>query len=79
MPGLGNLPVLGTLFRSANFQHQQTELIIIVTPRLTAPADDITTLPNPLTGSGEPSAIDLILAGLTEVPATLDKKGVRKP
>ena len=27
-PGLGNLPVLGTLFRSTNFQRQQTELII---------------------------------------------------
>jgi pilus assembly protein CpaC len=65
-PGLGNLPVLGSLFRSTNFQRQQTELIIIVTPRMTAPVDDINTLPNPLATSGEPSAIDLILAGLTE-------------
>jgi pilus assembly protein CpaC len=65
-PGLANLPVLGTLFRSTNFQRQQTELIIIVTPKLTAPTDDIKTLPNPLDQSGEPSAIDLILAGMTE-------------
>ena len=79
VPGLGNLPVLGTLFRSANFQHQQTELIIIVTPHLTAPTDDINSLPDPLTGAGEPSAIDLILAGLTEVPAAPGKAGVRKP
>jgi hypothetical protein len=44
-------------------------LIIIVTPRMTAPVDDITTLPNPLASSGEPSAIDLILAGMIESPA----------
>lgn len=67
-PGLGNLPVLGTLFRSTNFQRQQTELVIIVTPKLTAPTDDIKTLPNPLGESGEPSAIDLILAGITVTP-----------
>jgi len=65
-PGLGNLPVLGTLFRSSNFQKQRTELIIIVTPRLTAPTDDINTLPNPLAKSGEATSLDLILAGMTE-------------
>ena len=64
-PGLGNLPVLGALFRSSNYQKQQTELIIIVTPRLTTPVDDINTLPNPLAKSGEPSTIELILAGMT--------------
>jgi pilus assembly protein CpaC len=68
-PGLGNLPVLGTLFRSSNFQKQQTELIIIVTPKMIAPVDDITTLPNPLSSSNEPSAIDLILAGMVDTPA----------
>jgi pilus assembly protein CpaC len=67
-PGLGNLPVLGTLFRSSNFQKQQTELIIIVTPKMTAPTDNIDSLPDPLTKSAEPSAIDLILAGMVESP-----------
>jgi len=68
VPGLGNLPVLGTLFRSASFQRQETELAILVTPRLTTPADNIDSLPNPLADAHEPSAIDLILAGLTEKP-----------
>jgi pilus assembly protein CpaC len=77
-PGLGNLPVLGTLFRSTNYQNQQTELIIIVTPRMTAPVDDINSLPNPLAETGEPSAIDLILAGLTETPGA-PAKPVLKP
>jgi pilus assembly protein CpaC len=68
IPGIGDIPVLGSLFRSANWQHQQTELIII-TPHLTAPADHIESLPNPLLARQEPSSIDLILAGLTDKPA----------
>ncbi len=33
-PILGDIPVLGALFRSPNFQHDQTELVIVVTPHL---------------------------------------------
>ncbi len=36
-PGLGDIPILGTLFRSSNFQRQETELIIIVTPTIVRP------------------------------------------
>ena len=36
-PGLGKLPVLGTLFRSRDFQRNETELVIIVTPYLVKP------------------------------------------
>ena len=68
VPGLADLPVLGALFRSADWQHQQTELVIIVTPHLVAPVDHIDDLPDPLKSADEPTAIDLILAGLTEKP-----------
>ncbi len=37
-PGLGDLPILGSLFRSTEFQKDKTELIFIVTPRLVKPA-----------------------------------------
>ena len=37
LPGLKNLPVLGTLFRSRDFQRNETELVIIVTPYLVKP------------------------------------------
>lgn len=37
LPGLGNIPILGTLFRSRDFLHDQTELVILVTPYLTTP------------------------------------------
>ena len=36
-PGLGNLPILGPLFRSRDFQRNETELVIIVTPYLVKP------------------------------------------
>jgi pilus assembly protein CpaC len=36
-PGLGDLPVLGLLFRSQEYVKGQTELVIFVTPRLVAP------------------------------------------
>jgi pilus assembly protein CpaC len=36
-PGLGDLPILGTLFRSRDFQRNETELVIIITPYLVKP------------------------------------------
>lgn len=36
-PGLGDVPVLGTLFRSTDFQRSESELVIIVTPYLVRP------------------------------------------
>jgi pilus assembly protein CpaC len=39
MPGAGDLPILGNLFRSTNFRKGQTELVIIVTPYLVNPVD----------------------------------------
>lgn len=38
LPGLGNIPILGALFRSNQYQTQQTELVILVTPYLVNPS-----------------------------------------
>jgi pilus assembly protein CpaC len=38
-PKLGDIPVLGALFQSRNFQKQESELVIIVTPHLVKPLD----------------------------------------
>lgn len=38
-PGLGSIPVLGALFRSQQFLSGETELVILVTPRLAKPVD----------------------------------------
>jgi pilus assembly protein CpaC len=37
VPWLGDIPVLGALFRSAEYQRQQSELVIIITPHLVTP------------------------------------------
>jgi len=36
-PGLGSIPILGALFRSQSYQKGETELVILVTPRLARP------------------------------------------
>lgn len=39
-PGLKDLPILGVLFRSRDFQQNQTELVVIVTPYIVNPVNE---------------------------------------
>lgn len=61
-PWLGDVPVLGALFRSARYKRSETELLIIVTPRLATTGDRQITPVDSLPGQ-EPSAADLFLKG----------------
>lgn len=61
-PGLGDLPVLGTLFRSTAFRRDETELVIIVTPYLVRPVDE-PVLATPNDGYKAPNDIERILEG----------------
>ncbi len=65
LPGLGELPILGALFRSSNFQNQETELVITVTPHLVHPVapGSLATPADHFTG---PSDADLFLFGKIE-------------
>jgi pilus assembly protein CpaC len=63
IPGIGSVPVLGALFRSSNFKKQESELVIIVTPRLSTAGGPTPAYADPLASGQEPSAIDLILMG----------------
>jgi pilus assembly protein CpaC len=38
-PGLGDVPILGSLFRSTSYRKGETELVIVVTPYLVKPVD----------------------------------------
>lgn len=40
LPGLGDLPILGRLFQSVEFQRDETELVILVTPYIVQPVSD---------------------------------------
>ncbi|WP_372571289.1 type II and III secretion system protein family protein [Ruegeria jejuensis] len=64
LPWLGDLPVLGTLFRSANFQRSQTELVIIVTAHLVSPTRG-EALALPTDRVTPPSETELFLFGKT--------------
>lgn len=44
-PFLGDLPILGALFRSTKFQHKESELVIVVTPYLVRPVSGQIALP----------------------------------
>jgi len=65
VPLLGSLPIIGTLFRSNGFQNDQTELVIIVTPRLVrpVPAGQIRL---PTDRVQPPSELDLFMRGRTD-------------
>jgi pilus assembly protein CpaC len=45
IPWLGDVPILGQLFRSQLFQHNETELVIIVTPYLVKPSQTVLAAP----------------------------------
>jgi pilus assembly protein CpaC len=65
VPLLGSIPIIGALFRSSGFQKGETELVIVVTPRLVKPvrADQIQL---PTDRVGDPSEADLFLRGRTD-------------
>lgn len=63
-PGLGNLPVLGTLFRSNGFRKNETELVIVVTPYLVKPVS-AGEIKLPTDGYRTPSDFDRIIMGQT--------------
>lgn len=65
VPWLGDLPVLGALFRSAEYQRQQSELVIIVTAHLVTPTRG-EALALPTDRIKPPSEAELFLFGRTE-------------
>ena len=64
-PVLGELPVLGALFRSSEFQKNQTELVIIVTPHLVKPLD-VAKQPLPTDQFVEPNDFEFYMLGQLE-------------
>ena len=55
--------MLGSLFRSRDYLSGETELVIIVTPRLSTAAEANARAPSPLEPGREPSAPRLMLLG----------------
>ncbi|WP_029894574.1 type II and III secretion system protein family protein [Desulfohalovibrio reitneri] len=64
-PVLGDVPVLGSLFRSSEFQKDQTELVILVTPHLAKPLDKRAEK-LPTDGLNEPNDLEFYMLGMLE-------------
>lgn len=67
-PWLSNVPVLGALFSSKRYQRNESELVIIVTPRLVQPAAHPDMLASPLDAFAEPSESEFFLTDKTAIP-----------
>lgn len=75
VPWLGDVPVLGTLFRSSSFQKKESDLVIIVTPRLAKPVGNGQHLATPLDNPISSNDPEFFLLGKQEVSRRdLDKR-----
>ncbi|MCT4558673.1 MAG: type II and III secretion system protein family protein [Pelagimonas sp.] len=74
VPWLGDIPVLGALFRSAEYDRSQSELVIIVTPHLVTPTRG-EALALPTDKLTIPSESDLFLFGRTAGKSRAPKTG----
>ncbi|HEY4406172.1 MAG TPA: type II and III secretion system protein family protein [Xanthobacteraceae bacterium] len=67
LPWLGDVPVLGTLFRSSAYIKHETDLAIIVTPHLVRPIAPGTPIKTPLDNTLPANDIDFFLMGKAEI------------
>ncbi len=75
IPGLGDLPIIGSLFRSVRYKNNETELVILVTASLVEPMSAGQVPPLPGVAHARPSDWELYVDGRLEgrEPAQLDE------
>jgi pilus assembly protein CpaC len=62
-PGLGSLPIIGALLRSNQFQRNETELVIVITPYLVKPVNNAADIRLPTDGYKAPTDLGRVLLG----------------
>jgi pilus assembly protein CpaC len=74
LPGIGEIPVIGSLFKSNDFQRGETELVIIVTPYVVQPTSSPSALRLPTDNFKPATDLDRVLFGRQMAPggASLD-------
>ena len=77
-PGLGDLPILGTLFRSTQFLNNQSELVILVTPYIVHPVSDRALIQTPIDGYVPPNDFQLLLNGALYAQEPMNKDADKK-
>lgn len=74
LPWLGDVPVLGALFRSSSFKKHDTELVVIVTPRLVQPSVPGQEPASPLDATQPANDFEFFALGKLEVtPRMIDR------
>jgi pilus assembly protein CpaC len=73
VPGLGNIPILNVLFRSAEFKRHETELVIAVTPYMANPVD-AKDLKFPADSYSFPSMMEMFMLGKMQGSASNGQK-----
>lgn len=67
LPWIGDIPILGSLFKSSSFQKQDTELVVIVTPRLVRPSTPGQVAASPLDATRPANDLEFFALGQMEV------------
>jgi pilus assembly protein CpaC len=62
---LGEIPILGALFQSKQFQKEESELVIIVTPHLVKPLD-VANQSLPTDSYTDPNDVEFYIGGMLE-------------
>jgi pilus assembly protein CpaC len=74
LPWIGNIPILGALFKSASYLKRETDLVIVVTPRIVRPNRPGDLVRTPLDGTLPPNDVDFFLHGVNEIPPKLGRQ-----
>ena len=75
-PGLGDMPVLGAMFRSRDYQNDETELVVLVSAYLVKPTSE-KRLASPTDGFVPPPDVDTILMGHLNAQHRVDPHGLK--
>jgi pilus assembly protein CpaC len=75
MPGAGDLPILGSLFRSTSYKRGETELVIVVTPYLVNPVNSASQIALPTDGFNSPNELQRLLGNM----ASDGESGAKRP
>jgi pilus assembly protein CpaC len=76
LPWVGDVPVLGALFRSSQYKKNETDLVILVTPHIVHPLRPTDPIHTPLDNSLPANDIDFFLMGQAEVSPALARLAV---
>ncbi len=76
LPWIGDVPVLGALFRSASYQKNETDLVILVTPHVVQPLTPADPIHTPLDATLPGNDVDFFLNGQAEVSPSLARLAV---